>query len=287
MVRTVAAGKSRISAVAVSAALICALGPAAASAATTIGQTFPPAAGGSSNLTNLQTTSPGNHYAAPADGVITSWSFHSGPNPAELPDQMKLEVARPAGLNLFLSVGESKAEAPALGALSTFETRIPVKAGDVIGFWFDNGGLNANTGRAAPGYALHYFVGDRPPGSTDPYVPFNAPPTQLSVSATLEATRCGGKAPTMVGTAAADSLTGTAGPDVILALGGNDLVDGLGSADSICGGLGKDLLRGGPGKDTLRGEGGRDILKGGGGKDVCVGGPGRDSSGACEKRKKL
>jgi Ca2+-binding RTX toxin-like protein len=287
MVRTVAAGIFRISGAAVSAALMWALAPAAAGAASTIGQTFPPAAGGSSNLTNLQSTSPGNLYAAPSDGVITSWSFHSGPNPAELPDQMKLEVARPAGLNLFLSVGESKVEAPALDALSTFDTRIPVKAGDVIGFWFDNGGLNAASGRAAPGYALHYFAGDRPPGSTDTYVPFDAPATQLDISASLETTPCAGRKPTMVGTGGSDSLTGTSGPDVILALGGNDLVDGLGGADTVCGGLGKDLLRGGPGKDTLRGEGGRDVLKGGGGRDVCVGGPARDSAGACEKRKKI
>ena len=51
---------------------------------------------------------------------------------------------------------------------------------------------------------------------------------------------CGGRAPTILGTAGNDVIDGTNGPDVIVALGGADTVRGLGGNDRICGNGGDD-----------------------------------------------
>jgi hypothetical protein len=75
------------------------------------------------------------------------------------------------------------------------------------------------------------------------------------------ATRCGGAAATLTGTAGADQLTGTRGRDVIAGLGGNDVIVGARGNDRLCGGPGRDYLGGGTGRDRL---------DGGSGKDVCV-----------------
>ena len=139
-----------IATVAGAGVLALAGGGADAGAATQIGQTFTPPSGCDFPLTQIQTTSPGSIYAAPTDGVITSWSFMAAV--AEQP-RLKLKVARAVGGNDFLIVGDSPAEAPAAGVLNTFPTRISVHAGDVIGFHNVTQGI---CGMLAPmGYASH------------------------------------------------------------------------------------------------------------------------------------
>ncbi|HEY7693406.1 MAG TPA: hypothetical protein VH816_13800 [Gaiellaceae bacterium] len=93
----------------------------------------------------------------------------------------------------------------------------------------------------------------------------------------VAAARCGGRKPTIVGTAGPDRLKGTAGADVIAGLGGNDAIAGLGGNDVICGGPGNDTLHGGPGNDILTGGPGNDTLIGGPGLDRLDGGPGRNT----------
>ena len=72
----------------------------------------------------------------------------------------------------------------------------------------------------------------------------NADASPASRSFTVLA-KCGGKTPTIIGTAGADVLTGTGGADVVVALGGKDRVRGLGAGDLLCGGAGNDTLIGG------------------------------------------
>lgn len=89
------------------------------------------------NTTLVQTESVGEKYAAPADGVITSWGKwgHADPNH---PSVLKLKIARftatePGGWQI---VGESNVETfEKLNAPNHFPTRIPVKTGDVIGVY--------------------------------------------------------------------------------------------------------------------------------------------------------
>jgi uncharacterized delta-60 repeat protein len=88
--------------------------------------------------------------------------------------------------------------------------------------------------------------------------------------------RCGGRVPTLAGSAANDKLRGTKKADVVFAGPGNDTVKGLAGKDRLCGDLGKDRLIGGAGADRLFGGKGRDRLIGGKGRDKLRGGPGRD-----------
>jgi hypothetical protein len=151
-----------------------------ATGATTVGQTFAPDVScGTPNIDYIQSTGPtgGPSFAAPSGGVITSWS-HQAPGAA---DQLRLKVARAAGGDNFTIVGQSALETMTPSTLNTFGTRIPVQAGDVIGFFHGSGGLCAT---GAPGGIVHFSGGDTQPGTTAPFTP--SPGFKLDVSAQLE-----------------------------------------------------------------------------------------------------
>jgi hypothetical protein len=160
--------------------------PASATSATQIGQTFPVTATGdhygcSSDVTQFATVAPGvNEYAAPADGVLTSWSYYAGATTS----RMKFRVARPAGANDFTVVGgDSEFRLPTANVLNTYLIRIPVRVGDVIGH-YNEFSLN-NCFQGSPGYAIHYRNGDQQPGATATYTTLS--PRRFNLSATLEA----------------------------------------------------------------------------------------------------
>ena len=88
--------------------------------------------------------------------------------------------------------------------------------------------------------------------------------------------RCGGKIPTIVGTAGNDKLKGTKGADVISGGDGKDTISGNAGKDTLCGENGKDTLKGGKGNDKLIGGPGKDKLLGNAGKDKLKGGAGKD-----------
>ena len=138
----------------------------------------------------------------------------------------------------------------------------------------DETGQTATTtsGEVARSWSVSVFVAD---GPVDLRVVAICA-TDGPVTTTTQA-RCGGRAATIVGTAAPDVLRGTAGADVIAGLGGNDTISGLGGNDLVCGGSGNDTIAGGAGDDTLAGEAGNDTLNGGPGNDRLSGGPGNDT----------
>jgi Ca2+-binding RTX toxin-like protein len=78
---------------------------------------------------------------------------------------------------------------------------------------------------------------------------------------------CFGRAPTIVGTEAADSLVGTPEADVIVGLGGNDRIEGRGGNDYVCSGAGDDIVYGGSGNDHIAAGSGLDVVGGGDGND--------------------
>ena len=281
--------------------------PSGASAATQIGETFTPSAFCDTLRTRLQSVSPGGQYSAPSDGVITQWSFQAG----AVPPDLRFKVARAApGADLtmnadFTIVGESILQTNlAPNTLNNFPTQIPVKAGDVIGF-YNATTQTASCGRAgATGYTGHVFIGDPHPGDTQTFT-FQVT-SQFDVSALLEtdcdkdglgdetqdpnlstcapgttpkgssSVTCKGKPANIVGTSGNDVRVASPGPDVIAGLGGNDTLSGLAGNDLICGGAGKDTLKGGKGNDKLLGQKGNDTLNGGPGKDKLTGGAGKD-----------
>jgi hypothetical protein len=162
-------------------------GPLPASAATPVGELFPaenlcgPMVPGPPSPTFLQTTSPANRYAAPSAGVITAWSHQAGTNPPEL----RLKVARPTGGNMYTIIGESQLETPAPDVVTTFGgLRIPVQAGDVIGFAVRVNGECGRSGAPASDYGTSNNGDDVPLGTNAPFSP--SPLFQLSLSATLE-----------------------------------------------------------------------------------------------------
>src|SRR6188472_2202895 len=122
---------------AISAALaISLLGAAGASAATQAGN----------NCTSNDSTGPGDYTlfglangpgnplsaTIPVSGVISKWTFNG---PAGLPGGLisqRLKILRSVGSKQFQVVGESALSSISAG-LTTFSTRVPVLAGDLIG----------------------------------------------------------------------------------------------------------------------------------------------------------
>jgi hypothetical protein len=105
--------------------------PAAASGATTIGQTSGTGSNCSgSGFTFLQDTVAGPpSYEAPTGGVITSWSHDALAGTASLRLKVYRRTSNP---DQYSTVGESAPELPPPG-LNTFATRIAVEAGDILG----------------------------------------------------------------------------------------------------------------------------------------------------------
>jgi len=167
-----------------SVALLTAMGLASAvvtapASAATLGQTVSPVSNCSSTFTFVQTESPGaTPYAAPQRGVITSWRFEAGATPPIL----KFKVIRLSGANDFLVVGEDGPRAQVPSSLNMFAARIPVEAGDVIGFTtIDSGHCIALTA----GFSYRFAAGDPAPGTGGSFTG-TVSTRQLDVSAVLE-----------------------------------------------------------------------------------------------------
>jgi hypothetical protein len=150
-------------------------------AETTLGETFASSAHCEPGTMSLQIVSPGDQYAAPYAGVVTSWSFLA---PPDLPagSQAQLKLGRPSASEVRLA-GQSVAETLKPGALNTFLTRIPVRSGYIIGLTSD-GGMSCSR-FAADSYVVLFAES---PGAP-PAVVFGqrGGGAQLNLSAVLEA----------------------------------------------------------------------------------------------------
>jgi len=117
------------------AAAIVLLAAAPAGAATTIGSDLASAPtatlGCTGGCTFSQRSIPGRQVTAPTDGVIVRWRIRVGSSStAQL---VKLRVIRGTGA-ASMGVGSSQGEpVPAAAGIYTFDTRLPVIAGDFIG----------------------------------------------------------------------------------------------------------------------------------------------------------
>jgi hypothetical protein len=152
-----------------------------ASARIDVGQLVDPTSSAcSQNNTWLQTVSPNNRYVVPEAGVITQWSFQGG---AFVPTQMRLKVGRPAGGNDYSIVGQSGFEVPVANSVNTFNTAVPVAAGDILGFYFVGSNFVDCSLPGAPGYQDSFANGDIQPGSS---ATFTAENGQLDIAAVLE-----------------------------------------------------------------------------------------------------
>ncbi len=244
--------------------------------------------------TGVQTALPGRQITSPIDGVVVRWRVGDGVGP------LAFRVVRGAGGGSFTGVGRSATEIPGAPpspvgqppTISTFATRIPVRAGDFGGL--DLAPESAIGQRSTGGATIVAFVptlGDNetraPQGSVSD--------TEGLVNADIEADAdrdgfgdetqdlcakdaatqglCGGPCSNArVGTEGNDALNGTDAGDNIRALGGDDTVTSLNGDDCLFGGAGGDRLTADAGNDRLNGEDAADILTGGLGDDELNGG---------------
>jgi hypothetical protein len=111
-------------------ALIAASG--SAGAATQVGHTLTPVGLCNNGITWLQPQD-----SAPSDGVITRWDYQAAASNAP---QLKFKVGRHVTGSTYSIVGESGVVSPAPGTLNHFPIRIPVRRGDLLGFYTVTGG---------------------------------------------------------------------------------------------------------------------------------------------------
>jgi hypothetical protein len=184
--RTAAEGRRRtgLFLIATAAALLAVAGPSYG--ATVVGQTFTPTDTFQFGYTTVQSAAPGSQYTVPTAGVLTSWSFQA--SATEVPQGLKLKVARPAGGNSFSVVGDSAPKNPVAATLNTYtDVSIPVQPGDILGLFTgsaDNVRVYADTA-PGDGYFESEKEADVAPG---PPIPFDGPfdEYKLDISATLE-----------------------------------------------------------------------------------------------------
>jgi hypothetical protein len=149
--------------------------PAGASAATTLGETFAPAFGGScvggmDGYEVVQThRASGPSYAAPSAGVLTSWSFQ--PSTTES-TTLTLRVFRPtASPHQFKVIADAGLlqTIAASSVLKSFTAHIPVEAGDLIGIHSTDGACATQTSSPGDVYDGHILPPITPVGGTGLY----------------------------------------------------------------------------------------------------------------------
>lgn len=117
----------------------------------TVGQLFRPTESCFGSFTALVThVASGRSYVVPKAGVITSWSFEDGATPVT---GLRLKVGRSLGGGSYKIIGQAKAGRQTADAVHTYKTHIPVKAGDLIGYYNTGGTCDAYTGNSLDTYA--------------------------------------------------------------------------------------------------------------------------------------
>jgi hypothetical protein len=141
-------------------------------AASTVGHTLTPEGMCSAGFTVLQ-----SQYSAPSDGVITRWDYQAG---ASNVPQLKFKVGRLVSGDTYSVVGESGVVTPQASTLNHNLVRIPVKAGDLLGFsTVTTGGCD----QPNPDFTELATMGDIAPGAQANFSPAGY---EMDVSASLE-----------------------------------------------------------------------------------------------------
>jgi hypothetical protein len=141
------------------------LAPATASAATPLGQLAPTPINCSGNANNVQlSVNSGTSYEVPSAGVITSWSHQAKEVSPGFAGSGRLQLWRPLGGTSFTLVGRSDLMGFSVG-LNQFGVRVPVNAGDLLGFRVGPGGVGAAC--QFPGGAGLGTIGNDAAGSSD------------------------------------------------------------------------------------------------------------------------
>ncbi len=158
-------------------------GPTGASAATEFGDNcVANEATESIPLTLFALSAIGNPLplTAPSAGVITKWKSSLIPVPVTVPQTLK--VLRQTGPNTVQVIGESSGNI--VGGLNTFDTRIPVQAGDHLGL-FGSSAIGTLICELPGVNSLGIYEGGGSVGQTLLFTPFNSE-LRIPVAAILE-----------------------------------------------------------------------------------------------------
>jgi hypothetical protein len=168
------------------------VGPASASAATTVGQVGDPTGtncGAPQTVTN-QTVPTGAEYRVPAGGgVITSWRHISSAQSVNTVAKLKILSEGPdATIRNYTTLAETPWQFITPSALNEFATRVPVHGGELVGLTVNNIGASTMAPcqfGTTPGTSMtvRYATSDPAPGSTAQYYPRGG---YADIAATLE-----------------------------------------------------------------------------------------------------
>jgi hypothetical protein len=184
--------KKRLSVVLTTALALCAfVGVSSASAATEFGSNCPGEEGAPYSLISVAhgAESP-LPVAAPVSGVITQWTVNADfegikPEEEEIYGHLyrqTLNVYRPAGGKSYTLVGEAVGGLLNFHGAATYDTRIPVNAGDLLGL---GGGISLVCETANPSDKIAAAFKSLTVGSTAEFS-LEFPEAQLPVSAKIE-----------------------------------------------------------------------------------------------------
>ena len=154
-----------------------------ASAATQVGNACVGDRAETGFVTLLQLANAGGpaSVSVPQAGVITKWGASVIPYPGGISE--KLKVFRPTGSPLnFTAVGESTTQ-PIVGGVNSFDTRVPVQAGDRIGVTGTPGAIYCEAA-SGPTDVMGVLASDPPLGSTVTFTEHAK--AQASITATVE-----------------------------------------------------------------------------------------------------
>lgn len=162
--------RSRLALALAALALLAAVGPTSASAATEFGDACV-ANRAEDNFGLFEISAPGNPLptAAPASGVITKWKVNVVPTSEVIPTALKVVRQTSSGILVL-----AEATGNATGGTNAFDARIPVQAGDRLGIYGpseDIGTLYCQTAETA--HIASFIPG--PVGSTNPWEDGDAP----------------------------------------------------------------------------------------------------------------
>jgi IPT/TIG domain/PASTA domain len=197
--------KAALLAVACAAALLSAASAQAAivTVGTPLNLTFSPAACGlACTVTNTALPETGAAVNSPVDGAVIRWHILKGLSGKKY----MLRVLTPAGGTTFTGAGTSAAATAAGAGLETFETALPIKAGQTIGLDIEAGGqIGIAAGGAYAVWSPPLADGATAPGSAGPgnRLAFNAeilPPPGLTAIAPNSGSIAGGTPVLIAGT---------------------------------------------------------------------------------------
>jgi hypothetical protein len=125
----------------------------------------------------------GTPYTAPVAGVVTKWKTSVIPYPGGISEQLKILRPVAGSPNSFKVVGESTSQ-PVISGANTFETRIPIAAGDRIGAFGTGLGALFCEASSTPGDVMGQAATNFSIGSTATFT--EQPNARPALSATIE-----------------------------------------------------------------------------------------------------